>query len=182
MKPPPIPGFAAPSLRDRAAAQRIRRLAAAVACVGILAFVSLIVFFVVGGPFGFVNDVSNAVLATLAGMLAATWLRATRQRSPRLSLATATALAGTVAAVVGSAMVIFDLTGYFLAGLVSASGFALVGTWLIAANLSARGVMMAKVAGDPAAIEMPKRTGREPIDADLIPAGEEEAQEGRLGD
>lgn len=138
MKPPPIPGFAAPSLRDRAAAQRIRRLAAAVACVGILAFVSLIVFFVVGGPFGFVNDVSNAVLATLAGMLAASWLRSTRQRSPWLSLATATALAGTVAAVVGSAMVIFDLTGYFLAGLVSASGFALVGTWLIAANLSAR--------------------------------------------
>jgi len=41
---------------------------------------------------------------------------------------------------------------------------------------------MAKVAGDPAAIELPKRTGREPIDADLIPAGEEEAREGRLGD
>jgi len=38
--------------------------------------------------------------------------------------------------VAGSVLVIYDITGYFLAGQVSASGFALIGTWVIAANLS----------------------------------------------
>ena len=31
-------------------------------------------------------------------------------------------------------MVIVDMTGYFLAGLVSAAGFALIGSWLLAVN------------------------------------------------
>lgn len=105
--------------------------------VGILALVSLIVFFIVSGPFGFINDVSNAALAALAGTLAVTWLRFAERPSPSLRVTTALALVGVAAAVVGSTLIIFDITGYFLAGLVSATGFALVGIWLIAANLSA---------------------------------------------
>ena len=105
--------------------------------VGIVALVSLIVFFIVGGPFSFINDVSNAALAVLAGTLAVTWLRSAERPSPSLRVATALALLGVAAAGVGSTLIIYDITGYFLAGLVSASGFALVGTWLIAANLSA---------------------------------------------
>lgn len=70
-------------------------------------------------------------------MLAVTWLRSTERPSLSLRVARALALVGAAAAVVGSTLIIFDITGYFLAGLVSASGFALVGTWLIAANLSA---------------------------------------------
>lgn len=104
--------------------------------VGIVALVSLIAFFIGGGPFGLINDVSNAALAVLAGTLAATWLRSATRPSASLRVATALALVGAAAAVVGSTLVIFDITGYFLEGLVSASGFALVGTWLIAANLS----------------------------------------------
>ena len=118
-----------------------------VGCVGIVALVSLIVFFVVGDPFGFINDVSNAALAALAGTLAVTWLRLAERPSPWLRVATALALLGMAAAVVGSTLIIFDVTGYFLAGLVSASGFALIGTWLIAANL---------LAGKPPGISSPR--------------------------
>ncbi|HEX6875229.1 MAG TPA: hypothetical protein VF165_06180 [Nocardioidaceae bacterium] len=122
---------------DQALARRVGSLAAMVGWVGIVALVSLIVFFIVGGPFGFINDVSNAALAVLAGTLAVTWLRSAERPSPSLRVATALALLGVAAAGVGSTLIIYDITGYFLAGLVSASGFALVGTWLIAANLSA---------------------------------------------
>jgi hypothetical protein len=122
---------------DAADERRIRGLAGMVGCVGMGALVALIAFFVVGGPFGFINDVSNAALAVLAGTLAATWLRSASPPSPWLGVATALALVGVAVAVVGSTLIIFDITGYFLAGLVSAFGFALVGIWLIAANLSA---------------------------------------------
>lgn len=111
-------------------------LALVVGCTGIVALVSLVAFFAVGGPFGFINDVGNAALGVLAGTLAATWLRATTEPAARLRTTTALALVGGAAAVVGSVLVIYDITGYFLAGLVSASGFALIGTWVIAANLA----------------------------------------------
>ena len=93
--------------------------------VGVVALVSLIVFFIVGGPFGFINDVSNAALA---GTLAANWLRSGERPTPSLRVTKDLALIGVAAAVVGSTLIIFDTTGYFLAALVSASGFALVGT------------------------------------------------------
>ena len=111
-------------------------LALVVGCTGIVALVSLVAFFAVGGPFGLINDVGNAALGVLAGTLAATWLRATTEPAARLRTTTALALVGGAAAVVGSVLVIYDITGYFLAGLVSASGFALIGTWVIAANLA----------------------------------------------
>jgi len=111
-------------------------VATAVAWVGVVALVSLVVFFAVGGPFGFVNDVSNAALGVLAGTLAVTWLRRAPRPRSSLRVATVLALVGVGAVVVGSVLVVFDVTGYFLAGLVSASGFALVGVWLVAANLA----------------------------------------------
>jgi hypothetical protein len=123
-------------VHDQAVARRIGSLAAMVGWVGLVALVSLIVFFIVGGPFGLINDVSNAALAALTGTLAVTWLRSAERPRPSLRVTTALALVGVAAAAVGSTLIIFDITGYFLAGLVSASGFALLGTWLIAANLS----------------------------------------------
>jgi hypothetical protein len=44
---------------------------------------------------------------------------------------TTLACLGAGSAVMGSYLVISDTTGYFLAGLVSAFGFALVGVWLV---------------------------------------------------
>jgi hypothetical protein len=58
--------------------------------VGIVALASLYAFLIVGGPFGFINDVSNAALALLAGMLAVTLLRSAER--PSLSLRVAAAL------------------------------------------------------------------------------------------
>jgi hypothetical protein len=109
-------------------------LAALVGLAGPVALVSLIALFIVGGPFGFINDVSNAALASLAGALAVVWLRSAERPGPSLRVATALALVGVAVAVVGSTLIIFDITGYFLAGLVSASGCALVGIWLLAAG------------------------------------------------
>jgi len=114
-------------------------LALAAGCVGIGAWVSLIVFFVVGAPFGLINDVGNAALAVLAGVIAVGSLRSSENRSTTLRIATTLAILGMIVAVVGSVLVIFDITGYFLAGLVSAAGFALIGSWLVAVNRSRTG-------------------------------------------
>jgi len=114
-------------------------LALALGGVGIGACVSLIVFFVVGGPFGFINDVGNAALAVVAAALAVRWLRSTEIRSTTSLVATTLAVLGMAVAIVGSVLVIFDITGYFLAGLVSAVGFALIGSWLVAVNRARTG-------------------------------------------
>ena len=107
-----------------------RRLAAAVAVVGAVSCVSLGLFFAAGGPFGRVNDVGNGLLGLLCGALALT-----THRSGRLAI-TALALGGAAGAVLGSYLVMRDITGYFLAGLVSAFGFALIGLWLVVATRS----------------------------------------------
>jgi hypothetical protein len=49
-------------------------------------------------------------------------------------VATCLAVVGTIVAVLGSVLVILGITGYFLAGLVSGTGFALIGLWLVAVN------------------------------------------------
>jgi hypothetical protein len=48
----------------------VRRVAMAVATVDLLAVVCLILFFVVGGPFGSINDVANAAVGVLSAVLA----------------------------------------------------------------------------------------------------------------
>jgi hypothetical protein len=42
--------------------------------------------------------------------------------------------------VMGSLLIIFDITGWYLAGLVSSVGSALIGIWLLIANRLHRGV------------------------------------------
>lgn len=98
-------------------------LAIAVGVVAILSAVSLALFFAVQGPFGLINDVLNGVLAILAGALA--W---TISGSAALVYV---AFLGAVIAVAGSVLVITGITGFFLAGLVSSAGFALIGAWLL---------------------------------------------------
>jgi hypothetical protein len=62
-----------------------------------------------------------------------------RTLSPRLSqfLLTA-ALIGALVASIGSAFVIFEVTGWFLAGLLNFFGYALVGLWLLGLSYTAR--------------------------------------------
>jgi hypothetical protein len=109
-------------------------LALAVGVVGLGAWVSLLVFFAVGGPFGFINDASNGALAVCSGALATAALRSTLFPGKGLIVATSLAVVGTIVAVLGSVLVILGITGYFLAGLVSGTGFAFIGLWLVAVN------------------------------------------------
>ena len=101
-------------------------MATAHGIVGLGSCLCLIVFFLAGGVFGGINDVANAVLGVLSAVLAWMW------RSSTVLLVIAAL--GAAIAVVGSVLILTDTTGFFLAGLVSSVGFALIGVWLVTVN------------------------------------------------
>ncbi len=99
--------------------------------IGLGSWISLIVFFIVGGPFGAINDVGNGALALLSGALAVmTWRSGAAPGPANGAVVISVALLGATVAVIGSALILSDTTGFFLAGLVSSTGFALIGVWL----------------------------------------------------
>ena len=108
----------------------VRRLALGAGVVGYAAVAFLVALFVVGQPFGTLNDILNGVLGILSAWLAWTMWR----RGVSSGALTAVAAFGAAIAVLGSALVTSGTTGFFLAGLVSGVGFALIGLWLIEAN------------------------------------------------
>jgi hypothetical protein len=111
----------------------ISRLALATAVVDWLGVLSLIIFFSVGvGPFGFINDVANGLVGLLS--LALAWLWTPDARTGWSTLAIAAAAVGAVVMVAGSILIIFDITGWYLAGLVSGLGSAFIGIWLLISN------------------------------------------------
>lgn len=98
-------------------------MALAVACVASAASIAL--FFAVGGPFGLINDVGNALIGLLSATLAI------------LLIGQAGGWPGVVAAVLGAAITVWgswlvmsSTTGFVLAGFVSTVGFGLIGVWL----------------------------------------------------
>ena len=108
-------------------------LALLTATIDLLGVLSLIIFFVVGGgPFGFINDVANGLVGLLSMALAWLWVPGPRTRGS--TLATGAAALGGLIMVVGSTLIIFDITGWYLAGLVSTVGSALIGIWLLVSN------------------------------------------------
>jgi hypothetical protein len=111
----------------------ISRLALLTAVVDLFGVVSLITFFAVGGgPFGFINDVANALVGLLSMGLAWLWVPDLKTRWSTLAIAAATLGALVMAA--GSTLIIFDITGWYLAGLVSSVGSAFIGIWLLVSN------------------------------------------------
>jgi hypothetical protein len=58
----------------------------------------------------------------------------TNRRKGWSTVALAFATLGAIVMVVGSTLIIFDITGWYLAGLVSSVGSALIGIWLLVAN------------------------------------------------
>jgi len=112
-------------------------LAIAIGGVILIGDISLILFFTIGSFFGTFNDLCIAFAAILSALLAWMLYPAHRALSPRLSqfLLTA-AFVGALVAFIGSTFVIFDITGYFLAGLMNFFGYALVGLWLLGLNYS----------------------------------------------
>lgn len=111
----------------------ISRLALVTAVVQWLGVLSLIILFAVGGgPFGFINDVANGLVGLLSLALAWLWVPGLRTRSSMLGIAAATL--GALIMIAGSILIIFDITGWYLAGLVSSVGSAFIGIWLLVSN------------------------------------------------
>ena len=113
-------------------------LAIAIGSVTLIEIVSLILFFTVGGGFGTLNDLCNAVEAILSAALAwrmHPWLRAYAPRLSRFALIAV--WVGALIAGIGSALIILDFTGWYLAGLYTMFGYALVGVWLLSLNYAA---------------------------------------------
>lgn len=105
---------------------------------GLVAGIFLILFFTLGQPFGTINDICNGITALLCGSLAVALHPLWVGQAPALSRATLVmALAGTLVAVSGSVLVIFRITGWFLAGIVGTAGYALIGLWLLGLNYAA---------------------------------------------
>ncbi len=143
----------------------IGRTALALAVVATFGLVSITLFYTVsggnGGPFGTINDICVALGGLLSGVLAWQLFPPHHQRAPHLSrLALASGLLGACLAPIGSGMAIFDVTGWFLAGLVTTFGYAFIGLWLLTLNYSALGwpefprrlALFGMVAGGVAAI------------------------------
>jgi hypothetical protein len=108
--------------------QEAARVALAVGVVAVASVASLVLFFAVGGPFGAANDLGNALIGVLSGLLA---FRLAVMRGTRTP-AVAAAVIGAAVTIIGSWLVMTDTTGFFLASLVSSLGFALIGAWLVA--------------------------------------------------
>ena len=113
--------------------RRAGRLAIAIGLIAIGAVVCLVLFYIVGGPLGAINDVANALIGVLSAILAVQ-LRAIARIG---WLAVGSTVLGAALMVIGSALVILGTTGFFLAGLVSSVGFALIGGWLVVLSRSA---------------------------------------------
>lgn len=110
-----------------------RGTAVAVAGTVPAAALLLVVYYAVGGPFGTLNDLANALIGVLSAVLATQTAARFRVPAP----AVAAAGAGAAIMVVGSWLVITERTGWVLAGLVSAAGAAALGAWLITVNVTA---------------------------------------------
>jgi len=110
------------------------RLAITTGIFGLLALVFLILFFTIGGPFGILNDISNGVTGILSGVLA--WSLFHKFHSGQTFLIFS--LIGALGVMVGSALIIYDITGWYLAGLCTSAGYALIGLWLCTLNYSVR--------------------------------------------
>jgi hypothetical protein len=110
-------------------------LAIAIGVVIVLGVVSIVLLFAVGGVFGLLNDVCNGVEAILSAVLAWALYPLYRAQSPLSSrYALIATWVGVLIATIGSVLIIFDFTGWYLAGLYTMVGYALVGVWLFGLN------------------------------------------------
>jgi hypothetical protein len=117
----------------------ISRLTVAMGITAIVSIVSLILFFIFGGFWGPLNDLTIAVFALMSAALAGLLHPFFRAQSPRLSYSMLiAAIAGAVIACIGSALVMSGTTSWQLAGSVNALGYAFIGVWLLAFNFHAR--------------------------------------------
>ena len=107
--------------------------------VGLAALILIILFFIIGQPFGTLNDIAIGLAAISSGVLAVMSYIQRAPSSPLSLIALILALIGAVVVVIGSILVISGKTGWYLAGLYMAAGNALIGAWLLELNFFAQG-------------------------------------------
>jgi hypothetical protein len=102
---------------------------------GLIGIVTISLYYIVRGPFGTLNDVNNGLMAVLTAIRATGLHARLAADAPRPALAAlAAAWLGAAVAVAGSVLVIFGYTGWYLAGLVTALGYAFIGLWVFVAS------------------------------------------------
>jgi hypothetical protein len=110
----------------------MRVTALTIAIVDAAGIACFIAFSLVGGPFGTLNDIANGVVGALSTLLALQMYA--RSEPDRLRVAPAASILGGVIMIIGSALVTFGITDWYLAGLVSSLGAAFIGLWLFTAD------------------------------------------------
>ena len=114
-------------------------VALAIGISTILATGLIFLFYAIGGPFGTLNDILNGVAGILNGVLAWMLFSEFRLNSSFLHrVALILALIGAVLVVIGSVLIIFDFTGWVLAGWYTTFGYALMGIWMFIFSNSIR--------------------------------------------
>ena len=126
-------------LSSHASNSTIAGLALAIGVVTLLGLVLLILMYAFSsGPLGLLNDICNGLEGLLSVALAAALLAQHQARSPHLAVpALSLVILGAALVVAGSVLVMSGATGFFLAGMYSMTGFALIGVWLLATSCRA---------------------------------------------
>jgi hypothetical protein len=105
---------------------------------GLLGMISIGLFFTIGGRFGTLNDIFNGILAIMSSLLAWTLYSYFQKLAMPMSIVfLILAFIGTLFAIVGSVLVIFGFTGWYLAGIYTSAGFALLAFWLFGLSYAA---------------------------------------------
>ena len=105
---------------------------------GLLGFAFIVLFFTVGQPFGTLNDICIGITAILSAVLV--WMlfpRLYAQPSLLSQVAVVIVVFGAILVIVGSALAISGIKGWFLSGLYMAAGYAMIGLWLLLLSYSA---------------------------------------------
>jgi len=110
-------------------------VAIATGIVGLLGLAFIILFFTVGQPFGTLNDICIGLTAILSLVLVWMLYPGYHTQLPLLSqVALVIAMFGAVLVLVGTALAISGVKGWFLSGLYMAAGNAMIGLWLLGLN------------------------------------------------
>lgn len=113
-------------------------MAIATGIAGLLGLAFIILFFTVGQPFGTLNDICIGLTAILSMVLVWMLYSMSHAQSSLLSqVALVFAIFGAILVLVGSALAISGVKGWFLSGLYMAAGNAMIGLWLLRLNYSA---------------------------------------------
>jgi hypothetical protein len=98
-----------------------------------LAVIFLILMFTVSISFGAINDVLNIIIGISSAVLA--WMLYAEHHAKSLGMsqiALIFAILGAIFSIVGSVLILYGFTDFFLAGLYSGLGNAFIGLWLMA--------------------------------------------------